>query len=71
MLAGCCNWGGGTRRGNEPVMSAEYGSDDCRCMTGGAAVGAAGVMLGGAIAAAPDDAFGEEGGVLGGVAGVD
>ncbi|MGB6504094.1 MAG: hypothetical protein WBE99_11665 [Xanthobacteraceae bacterium] len=40
-------------------------------MTGGAAVGAAGVMLGGAIAAAPDDAFGEEGGVLGGVAGVD
>ena len=73
MLAGACTWGwactwagDGTRRGNEPVMSVEYGSDDCRCVAGGAAVGAAGVALGAVVGARPDDVPGVEAdGVLG------
>ena len=71
MLAGGCAWyGGGTRRGSQPVMSAEYGSDDWRCVTGGAAAGVLGVALGGAVGAGPNDAPGvEAAGVVGVVTG--
>lgn len=65
LTGGCAGYGGGTRCGSEPVMSAEYGSDDWCCNTGGGAFGASGAATG----PGPDDAPGEADGVVAGAAG--